>query len=70
MLHNRTSGDVDGFWSSNTSTGEIWRMEVVEPSSNFIRRGVGEKEADLTFNMLPVMVNASEPQSEVKTHSR
>jgi hypothetical protein len=70
VLHDRTSGDGDGFWGPNASTGEVWGMEVGEPSSNFIRRGVGKKEADLTFNMLPLTVNTSGLQSEMKAYSR
>lgn len=57
VLHDRTSGYGDGFRRSNASTCEVWRMEVVEPSSNFIRGRVGKKEADLTFDMLLVMVD-------------
>ena len=43
MLHDRTSGDDDGFGGVNASTGEIWGVEVVEPGSDFIWRGVGKK---------------------------
>lgn len=56
-MHNRANRDDDGFWSSDAGTGEIWRMKIVEPSSHFARRGIGEKEADLTFDILPIMVN-------------
>ena len=70
VLQNRTSGDGNGLGGSNTGTSEIWRMEVVEPSSNFIWRGVCKKEAYLTFDMLPVTVNISELQSEIRAHSR
>lgn len=57
VLHNRTDGDDNGFWSPNAGTGEVWRMEVVEPSSDFVRRGISEKEAHLTFDMLPITIN-------------
>lgn len=57
VFHDRTNGDDDGFWSSDAGTGEIWRMEVVEPSSHFVRRRIGEKEADLAFDMLLITVN-------------
>lgn len=57
MLHDGTSGDDNGFWSSDAGTGKIWGMEVVEPSGHFVRRGVGEKEANLAFDMLPITIN-------------
>jgi hypothetical protein len=57
MLHDGTNGDDDGFGGVDASTSEIWRVEVVEPGSDFIRRGVGEKEANLTFDMLPIIVS-------------
>lgn len=57
MLHDRTDGDGDGFWSSDAGTGEIWGMEVVEPSCHFVRRRVCEKEANLAFDMLPMTIN-------------
>lgn len=57
VLRDRTSRDCDGFGSSYASTGEVGGMEVVEPSSNFIRRGVSKKEADLTLDMLSLTVN-------------
>ena len=57
VLHNRTGGDNNGFGGLNPSTGEIRRMEVVEPSSNFFRRGVGKKEANLAFDMLPTLIS-------------
>lgn len=57
VLHDGTNGEDDGFRSSDPGTGKIWRVEVVEPSSHFFRRGVGEKESDLASDMLPVTVN-------------
>ena len=57
VLHDRANGDDDGFWSLDAGTGEIWRMEVVEPSSHFLRGGVGEKEPDLAFYMLPITID-------------
>ena len=57
VLHNRTDGDDNGFWSPNAGTGEVWRMEVVEPSDHFVRRGIGKKEADLAFDMLRTTVS-------------
>jgi hypothetical protein len=57
VLHDRTSGDDDGFGGLNASTGEIWRMEIVEPSSDFFGRGVGKKETNLAFNMLSTTIN-------------
>ena len=57
MLHDGTSGDGNGFWSSDAGTGKIWGMEVAEPSDHFIRRGVGEKEANLTFDTLSITID-------------
>ena len=57
VLHDRTNGNDDSSWSSDAGTGEIWGVEVVEPSSHFVRRRVGEKEADLAFDMLPITIN-------------
>ena len=70
MLHDRTNGDDDGFWSSDASTGEIWGMEVVKPSCYFVRRGVCKKDADLAFDMLPMMINTRMSRSRVRTHLR
>jgi hypothetical protein len=58
VLHDRASGDNDGFGGSDLGAGEIRRMEVVEPGSNFLGRGVSKKEADLALDMLPMAVNA------------
>lgn len=57
VLHDRTNGDDDSPWTSNTGTGEIWGMKVAEPSDHFVGRGVSEKEADLAFDVLPMTVN-------------
>ena len=57
VLHDRPNGDNDSFWSSDAGTGEIWRMEVVEPGCHFFRRGVCEEEADLTFDVLPTGIS-------------
>lgn len=57
VLHDRTGGNGDSFRGSNTGSGEVWGMKVVEPPSDFIGRGVGKKKADLTLDMLFMMVN-------------
>ena len=58
VLHDRTDWDDDGLGSLDTRTSEVWRMEVVEPSSHFVRRGICEKEADLALYTLAIMVDA------------
>ena len=70
VLHDWTSGDGDCFGGSNASTGEIWGVEVVEPSLDFVRRGVGEKETDLTFDTLPTTVNVNELQPKMRAYLR
>ena len=70
VSHDGSSGDNDGFWSLDAGTGEIWRMEAVEPSSHFVRRGVREKEADLTFNALLITISARTNRLEMKAHPR
>ena len=70
VLHDRTNGDDDSFWSSDPCTSEIRGMEVVEPSGHFARRGVGEKEADLAFDMLPITVNTRMNRLKMKAHLR
>jgi hypothetical protein len=57
VLHDRTSGDNDSFGGSDVGSGEIRRVEVIEPGRNFLGRGVSKKEADLAFDMLPMAVN-------------
>lgn len=57
VLHDRTNGDDDSSWSPNPGTGEIWGMKVVEPSDHFVWGGVGKKEADLAFDVLPMTIN-------------
>lgn len=57
VLHDRTNGDDNSPWSSNARTGEIWGMKVVEPSDHFVGRGIGKKEADLAFDVLPMTIN-------------
>lgn len=57
MLHNGTSGDGNGFWSLDAGAGKVWGMEVVEPSRHFVRRGVGEEKANLTFDMLSLAID-------------
>jgi hypothetical protein len=57
MLHDGTGGGDNGCWSSNAGTGKVWGMEVVEPSGHFVRRGVCEKEANLTFDMLSITID-------------
>ena len=57
MLHDRTSGDNDGFRRFDAGASEIRRMKIVKPFSNFFRGRVGKKEADLAFYMLPALIN-------------
>ena len=57
VLHDRADGDGDGLRDPDAGTSEIWRVEVVEPSGDFVRRGIGEKEANLTLDTLPITVN-------------
>jgi len=57
VLHDRANRDDYGFWSSDAGTGKIWRMKIVEPSSDFVRGGISEKKADLTLDVLPITVN-------------
>ena len=70
MLHDRSSGDDDGFGGVNASTGEIWGVEVVEPGSDFIWRGVGKKKANLAFDMLPMIVSVSMSHNLGFRHTR
>ena len=58
VLHDGADGDDDGPRGLDTCTSEVWRVEVVEPSSYFVWRGICEKETDLALYTLPITVDA------------
>ena len=56
VAHDGTNGYDDGFSGPDAGTGEVRRMEVFEPGGHFVRRGVGEEEANLALYALPITV--------------